>query len=80
MCVTQQTADVEPGGYRRPAFIRQGPMVATITIAPTTTGKIEERRAFVAELQGQRRIERALWQRRRRIARQVITLVEWEPA
>jgi len=55
-------------------------MVATITIAPTTTGKIEERRAFVAELQGQRRIERALWQRRRRIARQVITLVEWEPA
>lgn len=55
-------------------------MAASITIAPIASGKVDEWRAFVAELQGARRIEWAQSQRRRGITREVITLAESEPA
>ncbi len=55
-------------------------MAATINITPIATGKIDEWRAFVAELQGSRRIEWAQSQRRRGMTRQVISLAERESA
>lgn len=59
---------------------RQGHMAATVTIAPIATGKTDEWRQFVAELQTSRRIEWAQSQRRRGITRQVITIAEGEPS
>lgn len=55
-------------------------MAATVTIAPIAIGKVDAWRAFVAELQGPRRIEWAQSQRRRGITRQVITLASGDPA
>ena len=49
-------------------------MAATVTIAPIREGSLDAWREFVAELRGERRIEWAQSQRRRGIARQVITL------
>jgi hypothetical protein len=49
-------------------------LAATITIRPVAPGKLDEWRAFHAELMGPRRIEWAQSQRRRGITRQVVSL------
>lgn len=49
-------------------------MAATITIRPVTSGKLDDWRAFHAELMGPRRVEWAQSQRRRGITRQVVAV------
>lgn len=51
-------------------------MAATITIRPVAPGKLDDWRAFHAELMGPRRIEWAQSQRRRGITRQVVSLAQ----
>jgi len=49
-------------------------VAATISVAPVSDGRLEDWRAFHAELSGPRRIEWAQSQRRRGVTRQVISL------
>jgi hypothetical protein len=53
-----------------------GFLAATITIRPVAPGKLDDWRAFHAELMGSRRIEWAQSQRRRGIRRQVVSLAQ----
>jgi len=50
-------------------------VAASIVVRPVTAGRLDEWRAFHAELLGPRRIEWAQSQRRRGITRQVVSLV-----
>ena len=54
-------------------------MAAAVTIAPIATDKVEDWRAFLAELKGARRTEWAQSQRRRGITKQVITIGALDP-
>lgn len=54
-------------------------MAAAVTIAPIRSGLVDEWRAFVAELQGPRRIDWVQSQRRRGITRQVISIASGDP-
>lgn len=58
------------------ALHQEDHLAATITVRPIAAGKLDEWRAFHAELMGSRRIEWAQSQRRRGITRQVVSLVD----